>query len=158
MIGDAVGIAKSIRAATNPVLGRHPAQQRHADLRTESGSQAQGVLDGIDAAFRQVQRPSSGSTSLKLATGGTQSGFQRLHRDDIFDAGAHGVTGEALGVGDHDLIGGVAEDAAQRVDLRGGAAAARGCVGFVGDEDRLRRDLAPRNAAVRFRLGAPGSP
>ena len=30
------------------------------------------------------------------------AGLERFHGDDIFDAGAHGVTGEALGVGDDD--------------------------------------------------------
>ena len=63
------------------------------------------------------------------------------------------MAGEALGIGDHNLIGGVAEDVTQRVDLRRRAAAARRRVGFVGNEDRVRRDLATLNAAVRFRLG-----
>ena len=57
---------------------------------------------------------------------------------------------EALHVGDHDAVGVLAEDLAQRVDLGGGAAAAGRRVGLVGDEHGLRRDVLPAHAA---RLG-----
>ena len=50
------------------------------------------------------------------------------------------MPGEALGVGDDDLVGGVAEDRAQGVDLGCRAAATGRRVGLVGDEDRLGRD------------------
>ena len=43
--------------------------------------------------------------------------FQSFDRDYVFDPGAHSVTGEPLGVGNHDLIGHFAEDATERVNL-----------------------------------------
>ena len=39
VVGDAIGIAQSIRAATDSVFRLHPMQQRHADLRAEAGAQ-----------------------------------------------------------------------------------------------------------------------
>ena len=62
------------------------------------------------------------------------------------------MAGKTLGVGDDDLIRGVAEDATQSVDLCRGASASRWRVGLVGNEDRMRRDLMTFNAAVRFGL------
>jgi hypothetical protein len=45
-----------------------------------------------------------------------------LIADDVLDAGAHGVAGEALGVGDDDGTGRHrTEDLAQRVDLSCGS-------------------------------------
>ena len=70
----------------------------------------------------------------------------------VLEPDAHGVAGVALGVGDHDLVGGVAEHGAQRVDLRRGAAAARGRVGLVRHEHRLAGDLlAPYTARLGLR-------
>ena len=51
------------------------------------------------------------------------------------------MAGEALGIGDYDLVRVFAEDMTQRVDLRRSAAASRGRVGFVRNENRLRRHL-----------------
>src|SRR5208337_1904576 len=62
------------------------------------------------------------------------------------------MSGVTLGVGNDELVGGVAEDATERIDLCRGTAAARGRVGFVGNEHRVRRDLITLNAAVRFGL------
>ncbi len=50
-IGNAVGVAQRIRAAVIPVLRLYPTQQQHADLRTESSAQVDGVLDRIGASF-----------------------------------------------------------------------------------------------------------
>ena len=119
----------------NPVFCRHPVQQRHGNLRTEPGSQAQCVLDGISPAFRQVQRAQVRVNFLEIGHRRYHSRFQCLHCHDIFDARAHGMTGEAFRVGDHNLIGAVAEDVTQRVDLRCRAAAACGGVSFVGNKD-----------------------
>ncbi len=113
---------------------------------------------GIGAALRQVQRTQLGIDFLEVGHRRHQSGLQRLDREHIFDAGGHGVAGEALGVGDHDLVGGVAEDVAQGVDLRRGAAAARRRVGFVGNEDRVRRDLFAGECRCAFRPAPPGLP
>ena len=62
------------------------------------------------------------------------------------------MSGEALGVGDHDLIRVGTKDAPQRVDLRGGAATTRRRVRFVRNKNSPRRDLLAGNAAVRFGL------
>ncbi len=49
------------------------------------------------------------------------------------------MAGAPLGVGNHDAVGGAAEDPAERVDLGLGAAAARRGVGLVRDEHHLAR-------------------
>ena len=57
-----------------------------------------------------------------------------------------------FGVSDHNLVRAVTKDVTQRMDLRRSAAAARGSVSFVGDENRLRSDLMTANAAAGFRF------
>ena len=152
-------IGNAIRVAQRIGPGRTPSfvvTQRNSVMliwEPKPAPRRKRVLDGIDAALRQIQWTQFGIDFLEVGHGRHASGFQRLHRDHIFDAGAHGVAGEALGIGDHDLIRGVAEDVTQGMDLRRGAAAARGRVGFVRNEHRLRRDLMAGNAAVRFGLG-----
>ncbi len=59
---------------------------------------------------------------------------------------------EAFTVGDHDPVRGLAEHCAQGMDLRGRAAAARGSVGFVRNEDHARRHFPPRDAGADLRL------
>ena len=113
----------------------------------------QCILNGISAALGQVQWTQLGIDFLEVGDRRHQSGFQGLHRENIFDAGAHGVASHAFGVGDHDLVRAVAEDATQCVDLRRGAPATRWRVGFVGDENQFRRDLTACNAATRFSFG-----
>src|ERR1017187_7807005 len=103
-IGDAVGIAQSIGTATDPIFRLYPTQQHHADLRTESRSEVYSVFDGIDPTFRQVQRSQLRVNFLKVGDRGHAAGFQRFDRDDFFDAGGHGMTGEAFSVSDHDAI------------------------------------------------------
>ena len=155
-IRDAVGIAQCVRAATDPVFRLYPMQQHHADLRTEARSQVDGVLDGIGTTFRQVQLSEFGINFLEVGNRGHAAGFKRFDGDDIFDAGAHGMTGETLGVGDHDAIRDIAEDAAKRVDLGGGTASPSRSIGFMGNENCLWGDLASRNAALRFSFGHQG--
>ncbi len=60
------------------------------------------------------------------------------------------MTGEALGVGDHDLIRYIAKHTAQCMNFGGGAAATRRRIGFVGNKNCLGRDLLTRNTAPRF--------
>ena len=60
------------------------------------------------------------------------------------------MTGHAFGIGDYDLVRTIAEDATQGVDLRRGTAAARGRVGFVGNENHFRRNFTTGNAAAGF--------
>ena len=103
---------------------------------------------GIAATLGQIQRAQLRIDFLEIRHRRHASGFECLHGDYIFDAGAHRMTGEALGVGNHDAIGVFAEDVTQGIDLRRGAAAARRRVGFMGHEDRMRRDL-PAGDAMR---------
>jgi hypothetical protein len=111
-----------------------------------------GVLHGVGASLRQVQPPQLWVNFLKVGNRRHQTGFQRLHCQHIFNAGAHGVTGQAFGVGDDDLIGVATEDAPQCVDFCRSAAATRGRVSFVGNENHLRGDLVAGDAAAGFGL------
>ena len=56
LIDDAIGEAEFIGGPVASVGERCPAQQDHADLRAEAGSETQGEAHGIRAATRQVQR------------------------------------------------------------------------------------------------------
>ncbi len=82
-----------------------------------------------------------------------QPGLQGLHGHGVLDAHAHGVAGQALGVGHDDVGGRVAEDRAQGVHLRRGAAAARRGVGLVGDEEELPGQLPAVEAEALLGLG-----
>ena len=55
LVDNTIGVAQRIRAATDAVVGGHPTQQRHADLRTETRAETYGVLDGIRTALGQIQ-------------------------------------------------------------------------------------------------------
>ena len=111
--------------------------QGQGNLRAEAGGQVDRELDGIAPAARQVERAQLGVRLLEVGHRGHDSVLEDLHSDDVLDAHAHRVPGEALRVGHHDLIGGGAEHVPQGHHLRGGAAAARGGEGLVGDEDHL---------------------
>ena len=154
-VGDPPGVAEVVGARTLAVGGRHPAQQHHADLRAEPGGEPERVAHRVHPADREVERAEVGIGLLEVRHRGNDPRLQRLDGDDVLDADAHRVAGEPLGVGDDDLIGRVAEDPAQRVDLGGGAAAAGRRVGLVGDEHRGRGHvLAP--GAARLGLGDDG--
>src|ERR1039458_9556586 len=90
LIGDAIAIAESVRTAADSVFCFDPMQQHHADLRTESGPQVYGVLDGIGAAFRQIQWSQLRINFLEVGDRRYASGFERLDGDDILDAGEIG--------------------------------------------------------------------
>ena len=151
-VNHAIGIAQRIRAPADAVLRRRPTQQRHTDLRAESGPQPQRVLHRINAALRQVQRAQLRINLLEVGHRRYHSRFQRFHSQDVFHARTHRVAGKALGVSDHNLVRIVTKDVTQRMDLRRSTAAARGGVGFVRDENRLRSDLMTANAAASFRF------
>ena len=150
LVGDPVAVAELLGRPPPAVGDRRPAQQQHADLRAEPGGEAQRVAHGVEAALGQVQGAEVGVDVAEVRHRRHQAGLQRLDRGDVLDPHAHRVAREPLGVGDHDLVGSVAEHAAQRVDLGGSAAAARGRVGLVRDEHGLGRDLVADDAA---RLG-----
>ena len=77
----------------------------------------QRVLDGIGSTLGQVQCAQLGIDFLEVRHGGHTARFQSFHGDHVFDARSHSMTSETLGVRDHNPVGGIAEDATQRVDL-----------------------------------------
>jgi hypothetical protein len=146
-IGDAVRVAELLGVAPATVGHRRPAEQQHADLRPEAGRQPQRVPDRIGAAAREVELAQVGVGIAEVRHVRHDAGLQGLDRQDVLEPDGHRVPGEALGVRDDDAAGVLAEDAAQRVDLRGCAAAARGRVGLVRDEEQLRRDVVTARPA-----------
>ena len=101
----------------------------------------------VGASLRQVELTQLGVGLLEVRDRRHQAGLESLDRHDVLDAGTHRVPGEALGVGDHDRVGPGAERRTQRVDLRGGTAAAGGGIGLVRDEDRRVCDVVAIHTA-----------
>ena len=108
-VGNAVLEAQLVGIAAPAVRRRHPARQAHGQLRSEACTKAQRILHRVAAAGRQVQLAQIRVDFLEVRHGRNDAGFECLERDDILDAGAHCVTRESLGIGDHDLVGLVAE-------------------------------------------------
>src|SRR5579871_1493345 len=125
-------------------------QQSHADLRSEAGAEAESIFNGVDATFRKIERAQFGIDFFEVSDRRHGSSFEGLHGQNIFHSGAHGVSGESFGVGDHDLVGAIAEDLAQRVDLRCSAAAASRRVSLVRNEDCAGSDLVAIYSANGF--------
>ncbi len=146
-IGDPVGIAEVFGGPSEPVGCWGPPEQHHADLRTEPGRQSQGVANRVGAAVGEVERTELGVDLVEVRDGWHDAGLEGLDRHDVLEADPHRVPGEALGVGDHDAIGGGTEDLAQGMDLGCRAPATGRCVGLVRDEDRLVGDRHPIDAA-----------
>ena len=149
-IGDTIVVTELIGIAPASVRRRHPADERHRQLRTEASSEAQCVLYGVAAAGRQVQAPELRIDFLIVRYGRHDTGLKRLDCNDVFDAGAHRVSREALRVGDHDLVSLVAEYRAQCEDFGRRAAAARWRIRLVRHEHRLRCQLFTRDAVLAF--------
>ena len=134
--------------AVQPVLVAqlivHPVQaawdapgQGQADLGAEAGCQVQRVQHRIAAAAAQVQHAQVRVHFFEVGHRRDDTVLQDLDGDYVLHADAHGMAGEALGVGHHDVAGRVAEGVAQRDHLGRGAAAARRGVGLVRHEDGL---------------------
>ena len=70
----------------------------------------------------------------------------------IFDADAHRMPREALGVGNQDLVRAFAEGCSERFDLRLGGTTTRWRVGFVREEDRVRCHRMPVQAPRALHL------
>ena len=49
-----VCVSERICFRSNAVLGRNPADQGHADLRSETGAQTESILDWVDTALGQI--------------------------------------------------------------------------------------------------------
>ena len=101
-VGDPVGEAELVGTAMATIGHRRPAQQRHADLRAEAGGEPQRVPDRIDAAAREVELAELRVDVAEVRHRRHDPGLERLDGDDVLDADSHRVSGQALGVGDHD--------------------------------------------------------
>ena len=77
----------------------------------------QRVPHRIASTHRQVQLAQLRIRLFVIGHRRNQTGLQRLDGDDVLHAGAHRVSGEALGIGDDDGVGVRPEHPAQRVDL-----------------------------------------
>ena len=153
LIADSVRGAQLVRASSAAVRRWHPPQQRHRDLRAESGGQSQGVLHRVRPALGQVQRTELRIGIAVVGDRRDDPGLQCLHRHDVFQTDPHRVAGEPLGVGDDDTIRVGAEHPPQREDLGGGAAASCRRVRLVGHENRRRCDRVTVDAAARLGAG-----
>ena len=69
-----------------------------------------------------------------VGDGWNPSGLQAVKHAGIFNADGHRVAGEALGVGNHELVGRIAEGVAERLHFRLGRTASGRGVGFVREE------------------------
>ena len=126
------------RGLVHPVhAAGHAAEQGHGHLGAEAGGEVQGVLHVVGAAAAEVEGAQVRIGLAQVGHGRYDAVLEDLHRDRALDAHAHGVTGEALGVGDHHPAGRVAEGVAQGCHLGRGAAAPGRGVGLVGDEHRV---------------------
>ena len=150
-IGNTVVETELIGVTPTAIRRRHPSNQGHRQLGTEAGPQTQRILHRVAAARRQVQFSEFGIDFLEVRHGRDDAGFERLDGDDVFDARAHGVTREALRIGDDDLVSLVAKDGSQCVDFGGRAAATRRCVGLVRHEHGLRCNMLTGDPVFLFR-------
>ena len=118
----------------------YSAGERERNLRAESGSEMNGKLHRVASAATQVERSQFGVNLAEVRHWRDDAVFEDFHRDHVFNADAHWVAGEALGVGYDDAAGGLAECMAERRDLGRGAAPASRGICLVGHEHGLRSD------------------
>ena len=109
-VDDAVLEAELVGLGVAATRGRHDPIQGHAHLRPEAGTEPKGVADRVRTTLGQVELAQVGVRHLVVRHRGHDPGFDRLDGHDVLDPDAHGVAGEALGVGDHHLAGRVTED------------------------------------------------
>ena len=114
------------------------AGEGHGDLRAEARGQVHGILHGIAPAAAEVEHAEVGIDFLEIGHRRHDAVFERLDGDDIFHTHAHRVAGEALRVGDDDVVGRLAEGLAQGHHFGSGAAAASRGEGLVRHEHHLR--------------------
>ncbi len=107
------------------------AQEGHRNLRAKARRQVNGVLHRIAAAATECQHAQLGIDFFEVGHRWHDAVFEDFDRNHIFDTHTHRMPGEALGVGHHDLAGGVPEGVAQGHDFGRGAATAGRGVGFV---------------------------
>ncbi len=134
---------------------RRFAQQRHGDLGTETGAQAQRILDIVFAAASKIQITQFWvRLELVIIVGNRRHGtvLQCLDRQHVLDAHTHCMAGITLGVGNDHPVRLLAEDSPQGMDFRRSAAAARRRISLVRDKDCLRRDFRAGDAKALFRL------
>ncbi len=124
-------------------IARYTLHQAYRQLRAEARRNAQGVTNVVMSAAREIERAQLRIDLLVVGYRRYDLALEHFNRNCVLDAHAHRMAGEPLGVGDHQLLGVLAECMSQGVYLGAGASAAGGCVGLVGDEDSLRRHQVP---------------
>ncbi len=137
-------VVHAVRAA------RDAPDERHADLRAETGGQAQRVLDRVAATAAEVEGTEVGVRLLEVRNRRYDTELEHLNRDHVFHAHCHCVAREAFRVRHDDLIRRIPEGATQRRHFRRSAAPARGRKGLVRHEDGLRRDRIAVDAEAAF--------
>ena len=121
-------------------------RQGHRNLGAKAGRQVQRILHRIAPAAAEVKLAEVRVHLLEVGDGRYNAVFQDLDRDHVLDADTHRMPGEALGVGHDNLVGYIAEGAAQGYDFSRRAAAAGRGEGLMRHEDHLRRHAAPIHA------------
>ena len=127
--------------------GALPRGQR--ELAAKPCGEAEGVVDRVASPGREPQRAQVRIGLAQVRDRRNQTVLQRLDRDGVFDARAHRVAGEALGVGDDDLRCSRAKRRRQAGHLGGCRTPARRRVRLVGQEH------APAGKALGGLAGAP---
>ena len=123
-------------------------------MRTKTCGKPQTVLQfGVVAARREVEVAQFGVLLLVVGDGWNSSGLQAVKHAGIFDTDGHRVTGEALGVGNHELVGRIAKGVAKRLDLRLGRTASGRGVGFVREEHGVGRHGVAVKAPTSLHVG-----
>ena len=139
-------------AAVHPVNApRNVPQQRQGQLRAEARRKVNGVPHGVAPAATQVEVAQLGVRLAVIRHRRDDPVFEDLHRNHVFNADAHRVAGEALGVRDDHVVGGRAKGVPQGRNLRRSAPAPGGREGFVRDKDHLRGHRAPVHAETSLR-------
>ena len=120
------------RATINALKGAWNApHQRQGKLRAEACGEVNGVAHGIAPAPAQIKRAQLGVRLAIVRHRRHDAVLKDFDRNHIFDADAHRVAGQPLGVRDHHLSGGGAKDVAQRRNFSRGAATTRWGEGLV---------------------------
>ena len=127
----------------NPVLGvSRPLPQSQCKLGAETRSEANGVVHGILPALGEPKIPEIRVRLFEVWNGRDGATLQGFDGHSVFNTGPHGVAGEALGVGHHNLVGVGAKSAPECIDFGGCRPATRRRIGLVAHEECTLGHLA----------------
>ena len=150
---DAIPIAESGRRLPLAVGSRRPAQQSHADLRSEARAQPQRIAHRVVSSLGKVELSKFGVHFFEIGNSRNNPSLEYLDRYHVFYSDSHRMTGRTFGIGDNNLVRGFFKDVPQRKYLGGCAPAAGRSVGFVRDEDGFRGNLISIDSPLRFHIG-----